>query len=73
MKINKNLYALLLIIIFLITIVYFAMPIQEKEGFLPGVNILYNYQKRNLRFFKENFIDGSKEYVNRFLRKTGFY
>ena len=48
MKINKNLYALLLIIIFLITIVYFAMPTQEKEGFLPGVNILYNYQKIEL-------------------------
>ena len=73
MKINKNLYAFLLIIIFLITIVYFAIPTQEKEGFLPGVNILYNYQKRNLRFLQENFIDRSKEYLNRFLRKTAIY
>jgi len=73
MKINKKLYAFLLIIIFLITIVYFAIPTQEKEGFLPGVNILYNYQKRNLRFLQENFIDRSKEYLNRFLRKTGIY
>lgn len=72
MKINTYLYALLLIIIFIMTVAYFATP-SQKEGFLPGINIFYNSQKRNLRYFKENFAYSSKEYLDRFFRKTGIF
>ncbi len=64
-------FATILFMVFLFTIIRFATHNRSKEGFLPGLNILFNEQKRNLRLMKETFVDGSKEHIDRFLRKSG--
>lgn len=76
--INKYFYAALLFFIFFATILIFAgnNPFQfqyEKEGFLPGVNILLNSQNRNLRIAKEAFIDSSRDYLTTIMRKSGLF
>lgn len=73
MDLNNGVIILMIILCLMLYMYLFKLRLEEAEGFTPKIDALINSKKRDVRRFKEHFVDLSTEKWNRFLRQSGVY